>query len=505
MRKKILVPVIAGLTALAMSMTAYAATAQDIINKNPGSYTAGTSSAYGPSLNQNQLNAVAQSVSDFKTNYITDNMDNDQKIKAAHDFLVNNVSYIDWNKGEGANTAYGALVKGQAACSGYARAFKALCDSMDVSCYYIHADATAGNPSHQWNMVEYNDGFYFIDVEANDSSGFNAIYHSSTHPYTCDMSQLPAIGSKSGQSTAETQGQIVTEGWQQDGNGWWYQNADGSYPKNAWKEIGGKQYYFGSDGYMLHDTDTPDGYKVGADGAWVQEANNEAHSQNTNEQVNYVVDSNALDQNKAAGWFDDNGKRAYKKENGEYCRLEWVRIDGRDYYFDIEAHVEWELEPLSTRNRQEKSIISDLRDERARGKQPGADWQSDTHGVWYKKGDGHIANFFAWQSNVLGGEKNFGFSPRYLELDGIKQKNLFYIRDLAACFGVYTAEYLKEHEPLRYAGQDGKTVFSIFPSGSVQLNHNDDTYSLGGKEMLPQLYWDAVEQGEIPEEFQFVN
>lgn len=253
------------LVAASMSMTAYAANSQDIINKNTGNYTAGIQSVYGPSLSQEQLNAVAQATANFKTTYITDSMDNDQKIKAAHDFLVNNVSYIDWNKGEGANTAYGALVKGQAACSGYARAFKALCDSMDVSCYYIHADATAGNPSHQWNLVEYNDGYYFIDVQANDSSGFNAIYHSSTHPYTCDMSQLPAIGLKSGADTAGTQ--TVKSGWQEE-SGKWYYYENGAKAVNKW--IDGL-YYVGSDGAMLVNTTTPDGYQVGADGAWIQE------------------------------------------------------------------------------------------------------------------------------------------------------------------------------------------------------------------------------------------
>lgn len=59
--------------------------------------------------------------------------------------------------------------------------------------------------------------------------------------------------------------------WKQDTTGWWYQEDNGSYPVNQWKEINGKQYYFGGDGYMLHDTTTPDGYKVGADGAWIQD------------------------------------------------------------------------------------------------------------------------------------------------------------------------------------------------------------------------------------------
>lgn len=59
--------------------------------------------------------------------------------------------------------------------------------------------------------------------------------------------------------------------WKQDGTGYWYQNDDGGYPINQWKEIDGKQYYFGADGYMLSNTTTPDGYQVGADGAWIQD------------------------------------------------------------------------------------------------------------------------------------------------------------------------------------------------------------------------------------------
>lgn len=62
--------------------------------------------------------------------------------------------------------------------------------------------------------------------------------------------------------------------WKQDTKGWWWQEDNGSYPVNAWKEINGKNYYFGSDGYMLTNTTTPDGYKVGADGDWIQEGNN---------------------------------------------------------------------------------------------------------------------------------------------------------------------------------------------------------------------------------------
>lgn len=78
--------------------------------------------------------------------------------------------------------------------------------------------------------------------------------------------------------------------WKQDNVGWWYQYDDGGYPADTWKKINSQWYYFdntgymvanrwignyylGADGAMLTDTITPDGYKVGADGAWIPDAN----------------------------------------------------------------------------------------------------------------------------------------------------------------------------------------------------------------------------------------
>lgn len=57
--------------------------------------------------------------------------------------------------------------------------------------------------------------------------------------------------------------------WQENTQGWWYQNDDGSYPTNSWQWIDGRNYYFDSQGYCLMDTVTPDGYTVDASGAWI--------------------------------------------------------------------------------------------------------------------------------------------------------------------------------------------------------------------------------------------
>ena len=52
--------------------------------------------------------------------------------------------------------------------------------------------------------------------------------------------------------------------WVQFGDKWCYKEDNGDYVKNRW--VG--NYYLGSDGIMLTDTYSPDGYYLRADGSW---------------------------------------------------------------------------------------------------------------------------------------------------------------------------------------------------------------------------------------------
>lgn len=70
----------------------------------------------------------------------------------------------------------------------------------------------------------------------------------------------------------------VSAEWKQDSTGWWY-STDTSWV-TGWSQIGGKWYYFNSDGYMAHDTKI-DGYTLGSDGAWIPDVASSATTSNT--------------------------------------------------------------------------------------------------------------------------------------------------------------------------------------------------------------------------------
>lgn len=106
-------------------------------------------------------------------------------------------------------------------------------------------------------------------------------------------------------------------GWQKNSEGWWYRNADGSYPANTWKDIDGKRYLFGYDGYILTGWQRKDGNY-------------------------YYLDSNGAMQ---IGWLQDNRKWYYLGGDG-VMQTGWITVGGNRYYMDPDGsmHKEWLLD-----------------------------------------------------------------------------------------------------------------------------------------------------------------
>ena len=66
-------------------------------------------------------------------------------------------------------SAYGALVEGSTVCTGYAKAYKAICDAMGLECMMING--FQDDVGHAWNMVTLDGAAYYVDCTYGDTGG----------------------------------------------------------------------------------------------------------------------------------------------------------------------------------------------------------------------------------------------------------------------------------------------------------------------------------------------
>ena len=99
---------------------------------------------------------------------ITANMTTKAKIKAIHDYIINNTEYdtlktsnINDNTYK-SNTAYGVLVEGYGICSGYSDAMKLFLDKLNIVNYKV------SNDQHIWNLVLLDGNWLHLDLTWDD-------------------------------------------------------------------------------------------------------------------------------------------------------------------------------------------------------------------------------------------------------------------------------------------------------------------------------------------------
>lgn len=125
-----------------------------------------------------------------------------------------------------------------------------------------------------------------------------------------------ALGLAAGLAASALQGipaRAASAGWQADAGGWWYLNADGSYPVNQWQQINGSWYYFTGSGYMDYG-EYRDGCWLGTGGAWDPAFGN-------------------------GGWHVNNSGWWYE-DNGWYPANQWLWINGSCYYFTGSGYMD---------------------------------------------------------------------------------------------------------------------------------------------------------------------
>ncbi len=100
----------------------------------------------------------------------------EEQIKYVHDYIIKHTSYRLEHQCKPENvghvrTAYGALVRGESVCEGYARAFKAVLDRLAIPCILVQGAYRASTDSyelHMWNYVQLNGKWYAVDSTMDD-------------------------------------------------------------------------------------------------------------------------------------------------------------------------------------------------------------------------------------------------------------------------------------------------------------------------------------------------
>ena len=162
--------------------------------------------------------------------------------------------------------------------------------------------------------------------------------------------------------------QVSAANWVHNNTGWWWQEDNGSYPANKWKQINGKWYWFDGNGYMATGWRSIGGrwYWFEASGAmatgwrningtWYYMESSGAMATNrwignyyveasgamaTNKWIgNYYVNGSGLwtQTRTSAKWIASGNRWWYRHSDGSYTRNGWETINGKDYLFDSDG------------------------------------------------------------------------------------------------------------------------------------------------------------------------
>lgn len=110
---------------------------------------------------------INKKVDEIINNNITNNMNEEQKIKTIHDYIINNTKYDTVKNTTGksqyeSNTAYGALIENYAVCGGYSDAMEIFLARFKIKNFKVASD------KHVWNAVNINNNWLHLDLTWDD-------------------------------------------------------------------------------------------------------------------------------------------------------------------------------------------------------------------------------------------------------------------------------------------------------------------------------------------------
>ncbi len=119
---------------------------------------------------EEEINKVENAINNFKTTNINETMSDYDKIKAFHDYIINNTRYDIERAQIGkssyhSNIAYGPLIEGYSVCGGYSDAIAIYLSDLGIKNYKISSE------DHVWNALYLNNEWLHLDATWDDPYG----------------------------------------------------------------------------------------------------------------------------------------------------------------------------------------------------------------------------------------------------------------------------------------------------------------------------------------------
>lgn len=115
----------------------------------------------------NDIKLINAKVEEIEKEIWNSSMSNEDKIKEAHNYIINNSKY-DKDRSDNnivkykSDTAYGSLLEGYSLCGGYTDAMELFLEDMGIKSYKISSE------NHVWNAVYLNNVWYHLDLTWDD-------------------------------------------------------------------------------------------------------------------------------------------------------------------------------------------------------------------------------------------------------------------------------------------------------------------------------------------------
>lgn len=121
-----------------------------------------------------KINDINKKIDEVLKNNINDSMDDYEKIKVIHDYIINNAKYDVKRNNENISQfnsyiAYGPLIEGYATCNGYTDAMALFLNKLGYKNFKIATTPDDKNlTGHIWNAVYLNNKWLHLDVTWDD-------------------------------------------------------------------------------------------------------------------------------------------------------------------------------------------------------------------------------------------------------------------------------------------------------------------------------------------------